>query len=74
MKIDKGIPLPDLELLRVRTGVTDAMRKMEIGDSVLLGSVREAANAQSYASRKLKPKRFSMRTLTDKTARIWRVA
>lgn len=70
LPIDKGIPIPPL-VSESRTGLSETLRKMEVGDSVFL-SGREDTKLNIYYSR-LPDKQFTARK-TLGGVRIWRIA
>ncbi len=71
--IEKGIPIPPRT--GERTGVTDLLRSMEPGDSILLDSPRAARSYTPIMDRLQKKEglEFTSRTLDD-GVRIWRVS
>ncbi|WP_066556914.1 hypothetical protein [Croceicoccus bisphenolivorans] len=76
-EIEKGVPLP--EKGNVRTGVANALRQMEVGDSFVIPTEATNKNRLSsafsrfYMTKCGAGKRFSQRKTPD-GFRIWRTA
>ena len=70
-KIEKNVPYP---MLKVRhTGFTATLRKMEIGDSVLIPPDKvNSCRAMTYQMHNRSARRFSMRLQADGSTRLWR--
>lgn len=68
-KIDSEVPVP------VRLGLNIPLEKLEVGESILF-PVELRSNVQSKASRvkKATGMNFTIKKLSDKSARIWRIA
>lgn len=68
LKIEKGIPMPDKRHYR-KNPIMDAIKKMEIGDSVLME--RKSVNGMGYRAVKL-GYQFSTRKEGEGAVRVWR--
>ena len=68
IKIEKGVPIPSA---RGRTGVSDAIRKMKVGDSIV---VVDRMSAGTIAKQVFgKAGHITTRKLPDGTFRVWRI-
>jgi hypothetical protein len=67
MKIEKNIPIPS----KNKTGMTNILKSMEIGDS-FLGDMKKVVSAQNCASQSAM--KVSYRKQESGTFRIWRTA
>ena len=67
MRIEKNIPIPKDK------GQTLIIKKMEVGDSVLLPNAQKAHSFSVIARSHWGKYSVTMRTLENGTARVWRV-
>jgi len=71
-EVEKGLPIPEINRGASRGGLTDKLRHLEIGDSVLTHYV--AATSLSGIRRTLAPIRFATRKdAATGRVRVWRV-
>ena len=70
MKIDKNIPIPSTRGSRT-SGIRDAARRMNIGDSVVLDSLEAASSFR--ASINPIGMKVTIRKLEDGKYRAWRI-
>lgn len=67
VKIDKNIPMPGIGINYGK--YIDILRKMEVGDSILLSSQAEAGSLVTAA--RAKGKRFVSRKIASSEYRVW---
>lgn len=67
LKIEKGIPIPP----RRKSGMTEVLRALEVGDSVLLMTTYSSVGGIVYLARAGTEKKFVTRTEGD-GIRVWR--
>lgn len=68
IKIEKNIPVPTMR----KSGLTASMAAMEVGDSFLIDKLSRTLIYPT--GRRLLPKKFSVRTVSDTELRVWRTA
>jgi len=66
-KIEKGIPIPSKRINSYPFG------EMNVGDSFSFPADKRASVACSVRPHSLKGKKFTVRKITNDTARVWRV-
>lgn len=71
-QIEKDVPLCPNSAGSKPGRLTQLIRAMEVGDSMLIPKKSRNSVSQRFAH--LRPKRFITRTISDTECRIWRVA
>lgn len=72
--IDKGMPMPPARSALRLDGLTEAMKRMEVGDSIALPRISRsnpAANIRSSAAKA--GIKIAVRKMSDTEMRFWRV-
>ena len=70
--IESGIPIPPTQNGKRRTGITPALRSMDVGDSVLVKDGAAWVASRISAFHAMSDMRFTTRA-TEDGMRIWRV-
>lgn len=66
-KIEKGIPMPKAR----KTGITDLLRSMQVGDSVLV--TKKDARSMLVINKRVEIK-IATRKVSETEMRVWRIA
>lgn len=66
-KIEKGIPMPKAQ----KTGITDLLRSMQVGDSVLV--TKKDAKSMLVINKRVEIK-IATRKVSETEMRVWRIA
>jgi len=72
MQIEKNIPIPVTRGSRSKTWAV--LGEMEIGDSVVVEGELDAVRGSTYARASRLGRKFTVRKVADRQARIWRVS
>ena len=71
VKIEKNVPIPQGAVGAKRGGLSDVIRKMEVGDSFV--AQKKADSMQHIAYMVLGPGHVTIRKIDDNSCRVWRI-